>query len=131
MTQELQTATAAGINCNWLQCRSAERSISLQPRRTFVRGICFIHKYSALPPTGNFESQLSSNHAMPPVKPSQRTHYKDEARSQVIPSDVADTMNEIRDGLNVIFDDSVRRVKGTADRQVDFQSFMHLAKKLT
>lgn len=68
---------------------------------------------------------------MPPVKPSQRTHYKDEARSQVIPSDVADTMNEIRDGLNVIFDDSVRRVKGTADRQVDFQSFMHLAKKLT
>lgn len=61
---------------------------------------------------------------MPPVKPSQRTHYKDEQRSQVIPSDVADTMNEIRDGLNVIFDDSVRRVKGTADMQVGLRSFM-------
>lgn len=47
-------------------------------------------------------------------------HYKDEEQTPLIPSDVADTVNEIRDGLNVLFDDSVRRVKGTADRWVAF-----------
>ncbi|KAI5454262.1 hypothetical protein NCC49_004322 [Naganishia albida] len=52
---------------------------------------------------------------MPPVNQLRRMHYEDEERSQVIPSDVADTVNEIRDGLNVLLEDSIRRVKGTAD----------------
>lgn len=47
--------------------------------------------------------------AMPPVK-----HPRRSPRSQVVPSDVSETMNEIRDGLNALFEDSVKRVKGTA-----------------
>jgi hypothetical protein len=51
---------------------------------------------------------------MAPVKHVHRAHMKDHERSQVIPSDVSETMNEIRDGLNVLFEDSVKRVKETA-----------------
>ncbi|KAJ9111464.1 hypothetical protein QFC19_001233 [Naganishia cerealis] len=58
---------------------------------------------------------------MPPVKV--KHHHKHSQKQQrpppaVVPSDVSETVNEIQDGLRVLFADSVKKVKGVADGQV-------------
>ncbi|KAJ9104427.1 hypothetical protein QFC21_001922 [Naganishia friedmannii] len=61
---------------------------------------------------------------MAPVKPKhhhQHRHHKshkEEAQEPIIPSDVTETVQEITDGLKMVFDDSVKRVKGVADTGV-------------
>lgn len=62
---------------------------------------------------------------MAPVKAKHNLHqhqhrhhqpHREEAQGPIIPSDVTETMQEITDGLKIMFDDSVKRVKGIANR---------------
>lgn len=58
---------------------------------------------------------------MAPVKTKHHHHghrrsHREEAQEPILPSDVTETVQEIKDGLKVMLDDSVKRVKGVADR---------------